>query len=199
MRWKRHGQAGQRPSPEWNAWQGMKGRCYCPNTTQFSRYGGRGITVCDRWRDDFGAFLADMGPKPTPAHELDRIDSDGNYEPNNCRWATRTQQSRNTARNRFIEFLGERLCVAEWAERLGVPYERLLGRLERGWPIEQALMAPFGTIQPRECCKFGHPFTPENTYITPRGFRACRACNVRRTTAYKARKRASRLAAEVPP
>lgn len=82
-------------TPEYVAWQEIKRRCYNPKFRQFSDYGGRGITVCDRWKDSFENFLIDMGEKPAPNHSLDRIDVNGNYEPSNCRWADRILQQRN--------------------------------------------------------------------------------------------------------
>lgn len=87
----RHGKIG---TPEYNSWSEMRRRCLRPHNQAYALYGGRGITICDRW-NDFSNFLADMGEMPTPAHTLDRIDSNGNYEPSNCRWATRLQQSQN--------------------------------------------------------------------------------------------------------
>lgn len=94
----RHGYTPSNPKmwhPLYRTWLGMKSRCFNPRVPKFKRYGARGITVCDRWRDSFPAFLADMGEKPSPAHSIDRRDNDGNYEPDNCRWATAKEQAQN--------------------------------------------------------------------------------------------------------
>src|SRR5215470_3660284 len=85
--WSR--QWGEFPQREYMIWYGMIARCHDRRSSSFSRYGGRGIRVCDRWRHDFMAFLSDMGPRPSPAYSLDRVDNDGDYTPDNCRWATR--------------------------------------------------------------------------------------------------------------
>lgn len=97
-----HGAArSYRQTLEYRSWIGMKERCSNPKNKCYASYGGRGIRVCDRWISDFSQFLADMGPKPSPKHSIDRIDNDGHYEPANCRWATTTQQVRNSRRTRL--------------------------------------------------------------------------------------------------
>jgi hypothetical protein len=125
---------------EYKAWCHIKERCHNQRDKAFCRYGGRGIVVCERWRESFEAFLADMGKRPSPKHSIDRIDNDGNYEPGNCRWATMTEQGNNKRNNRHFEAFGKRQTLAQWARELGVTRELLDNRLRLlKWPVEKAL------------------------------------------------------------
>lgn len=126
-------------TPEYVAWINMLGRCTSPNYTGFALYGGRGIRVCERWLTSYSAFLADMGRRPTPAHSLDRVDADGNYEPGNCRWATESQQQRNRRNNRMITAFGQTKCLAEWSESTGIKRETIAVRIKSGHAPERAL------------------------------------------------------------
>ena len=124
---------------EYTSWQSMKERCLKPSHKSYARYGGRGITICERWLNSFGNFYADMGPKPTPQYSLERKDNNKNYEPDNCMWALPIVQSRNNSLNRNITFNGETLCLAAWAERIGIRPASLSHRLNAGWPLDAAL------------------------------------------------------------
>ena len=132
--WRTHGLS---QTPEYRAWQQMIRRCVVPTHPAFPRYGGRGITVCERWLASVEDFLRDMGPRPD-GHELDRRDNDGPYSPENCRWVTRKVNDRNRASNRVVEFDGERRTVAEWCEVTGLRPDTLAWRLNH-WPVEKAL------------------------------------------------------------
>lgn len=125
------------------AWCGIKQRCENPKSQQYPNYGGRGITICARWRNSFENFLADMGEKPNGL-QIDRIDCNGGYEPGNCRWVTANEQQRNKRNNHIVEWNGERLPVTAWAERLGVAPFVIYHRLRRGWPIVEAMTKPVG-------------------------------------------------------
>src|SRR6185295_17463636 len=126
-------------TPLFRIWKAMRERCQSQRHKDYHHYGGRGITVCERWAD-FANFLADMGPHP-PGTTLDRTDNNGPYAPENCRWVTQKEQTRNTRRNIWIEFRGERLILQDWSTRLGIPFVTLQRRL-REWPIERAMTEP---------------------------------------------------------
>lgn len=135
-----HGKSG---SPEHWAWKHLRARCEDQSSKDWKDYGGRGITFCERWMS-FENFIADVGPRPSPKHSIDRIRVNGNYEPGNVRWATPIQQGRNTRRNVRLTFNGENLCISEWAERIGAKPKSLHNRIKRGWTIEEAITRPFG-------------------------------------------------------
>ena len=128
--------------PAYNVWSSMIDRCNNPSAPSFNIYGGRGISVCERWRKSFDVFLSDMGERPSLAHSIDRIDNDGNYEPSNCRWATPKEQSRNRRNNRVITIDGFSASVAEWAERVGIRRETIYARLNSGMCPEDAVFTP---------------------------------------------------------
>lgn len=129
---------GLSKTPEYAVWCRMHARCSNPNVQRYSRYGGRGIKVCEHW-GKFENFLADMGKMPTRLHSLGRIDNDGDYEPANCRWETRREQANNTSANRFVEKGGERKTISQWADELGVSANRISQRLLHGMPIDKVL------------------------------------------------------------
>ena len=135
-----HGSAGR--IPEYGIWQAMIQRCTNPGSQRWPGYGGRGITVCDRWLKSFSHFLIDMGSRPHSGFSLDRIDNDGNYEPDNCRWAPIATQARNTRTNRFLMVDGNLLTISEWAEKTGLKPNTIATRLRLGWSDERAVKEP---------------------------------------------------------
>jgi hypothetical protein len=138
-----HGQSrAGRWSPEYRAWSGMLMRCENPNVKNFDRYGGRGVAVCERWHK-FESFFADMGPRPSSAHSLDRWpDNDGHYEPGNCRWATRPEQNRNKSNNVFVTVNGQTLVQSEACRLYGISHSRARGRIKSGWSEQDAFTVP---------------------------------------------------------
>ncbi len=132
-----HGDSG---SYEYDTWCRLKNRCHNPNTPRFKDYGARGIEVCERWKSDYPAFLSDVGRKPEWADSLERIDNDKGYSPDNCKWATRTEQARNTRVSRTLTFRGREKTMAEWAEWTGLVRETIRDRIDKlGWNVERAL------------------------------------------------------------
>lgn len=145
-----HARAGAH-TREYETWCRMRARCEQPSTPYFRNYGGRGIYVCQRWRESFDAFLRDVGYKPGPRHSIDRVDVNGSYTCGRCaecvgkdaapnvRWATPKEQQRNRRSNTFVEHDGDRLTIAAWAERTGIPPQLIAQRLRAGWPARLAL------------------------------------------------------------
>lgn len=145
----KHGHATSKEiTPEFCTWMGIKSRCFYPKNTQWERYGGRGITMCDRWKNDFLSFYEDVGPKPSPKHSIDRIDNNGNYEPGNVRWVTIKEQNRNKSNNYNITWNGVTKCVADWGQelvikQLGIRAATIYDRIRRrGWTVEKTFTTP---------------------------------------------------------
>lgn len=130
-----------RTTPEYRAWHGMRQRCKNKNSPRYSYYGQRGITVCERW-DSFQNFLSDMGPNPSRKHSLERMDTNGNYEPSNCKWGTSLEQSNNRRNNRKLEFKGKTMNISQWAREIGLKPERIWDRINNGWTVERTLTTP---------------------------------------------------------
>lgn len=138
---KRATKHGLHKTKVYKTWIGIKNRCYNKNYSKFYLYGERGIKVCDRWleKNGFINFFQDMGHPPSPNHSIDRINNNGNYEPNNCRWATIHEQNRNTRFNINITQNGETHCVSEWARILNMKKSTIYNRLFSGWKLEDSL------------------------------------------------------------
>jgi hypothetical protein len=141
-------------SPEVRTWRDIINRCYNVTNSSYPRYGANGTYVCDGWRHDQHKFVADMGPKTTPEHSIDRVNSKGHYScgtcdhcrrvgaPMNCRWADDDEQANNVSRNRMLTYNGETMTVTDWTRRIGCSPAAIFGRLDRGWTVEQALGTP---------------------------------------------------------
>lgn len=138
------GDGTTRPAtPEYRAWLGMKARCYDPDCKGYKNWGGRGIRVCDKWLNNFHAFLKDVGRRPGPEYSLNRKENDGNYESGNVEWATQKEQMHNIRTNVNLTYNGKTQCMAVWAEELGVDRGTLWQRLNKGWSVEKTLTTPF--------------------------------------------------------
>lgn len=131
---------GYHKSSEYSSWNAMKNRCDNSSFKHYDRYGGRGITYDPAW-DDFSVFLKDMGKKPTPEHQLERVDNNKNYSRENCIWATRKEQTRNRGgerATRLYTYDGKTMCIKDWAEYVGISNTSMQKRLNNGWPLEKA-------------------------------------------------------------
>jgi hypothetical protein len=131
-----------RRTPEYACWKSLRHRCERSSHFSYADYGGRGIKVCERWRDSYENFIADMGPRPSPQHSLDRIDVNGNYEPSNCRWATSLEQMNNRRDTIRVSFAGKTQSLSAWATELGFSKHTLADRYYRGWSPEKILTTP---------------------------------------------------------
>ncbi len=135
----------------YTSWLEMKGRCYCPTKTQYSDYGGRGITVCERWlgENGFVNFLDDMGERPSVSHTLDRKDNNGQYCKDNCKWATRAEQQRNRRNNILVTYRGETKCLTDWCSDLGLNKSTIAHRLKSGMSAEKCFTIPISIRGPQ--------------------------------------------------
>lgn len=135
-------------TPEYAIWQAMNARCRNPKNPRYESYGGRGIAICEAWRD-FAKFFADMGARPTPQHQLDRRDNDKGYNPDNCRWATPAEQMVNRRNTRFVEVDGKQMPLATLAHFCGIPANTLRARILAGWDVPKATSTPVGPSGPK--------------------------------------------------
>lgn len=135
-----HGMTG---TPTYNVWRNMRARCYNPRCDKYHRYGGRGIEVCGRWRDSFIEFYSDMGDKPA-GRSLDRIDNNGNYSPENCRWSTQEEQCLNKEVNVRVTIDGATRTFIQWCRHLNITPGTVYSRLYKGWDMVPALTIPAG-------------------------------------------------------
>lgn len=132
---------GMTNTPEYSSWDAMKKRCNNPNSDNFSNYGGIGIAICERWQS-FENFYADMGPRPSASHSIERKNGLLGYFPENCKWATPEEQARNKRTTVLLTFHGETMCMKDWAVKFGIGASCFRKRLLKGWTIERALTEP---------------------------------------------------------
>lgn len=170
----RHGQSS---TPEYWTWQRIRDRCYNPACHKFPQYGGRGITVCDRWHI-FENFLSDMGKRPTGKTSIGRIDNDGNYEPSNCQWESHLEQSKNKTTSVLLTYKGETMNVVDWSRRLGVNIDLIASRLRKGMTPEECFETPIRghgnwSLKHHACILCG------GTDSEHQGFGFCRRCSAK--------------------
>lgn len=139
-RYESHGMHGTRI---YNIWQGLRYRCYNPKSSNYYLYGGKGISVCEEWDNSFISFYEWSKNKGYQEHlTIDRIDSNKDYCPENCRWATYKQQLNNTSRNHYLTYEGETLTIAQWAKKINIHRSTLRQRIKRGWSVEKSVTEP---------------------------------------------------------
>jgi hypothetical protein len=139
-------------TPEYATWSRIKRRCFNQNDKDYPDYGGRGITICDEWRDNFQAFFDYVGKRPSRVHSIDRFpDKDGDYRPGNVRWATPSQQARNRRTNRIVHFMGREMALAEACEIAGMKSHTVAKRMAKGWSAHRALTEPLDDRWPHAC------------------------------------------------
>ena len=135
----KHGRYG---TPEHNSWSGIRDRCCNPKNKDFHKYGGRGIKMCQRWRESFESFYQDMGDRPSPSHSIERKNVNGDYELSNCMWAMPKAQGRNKRNSMMLTARDRTMQVNDWAEAIGIKKETICSRLRLGWSVEDALFTP---------------------------------------------------------
>lgn len=140
---------GLRGTAIYNIWVNMRRRCHDPSSHAYVDYGARGIAVCDRWMNDVAAFSADMGPRPSPKHMVERVNNDLGYSPENCIWATQKEQANNRRTTRLITYKGKTQCLLDWSKEIGVDHKTLERRIAKGWSLEVAL-SPSKFLKRRE-------------------------------------------------
>lgn len=138
-----HTKHGMTKAPEYRSWTSMKARCLTTTNAAYYQYGGNGIALHRQWVESFEAFFADMGKKPSPKHSLDRINNKRGYFPDNCRWATKTQQVRNRNLTIYVVHLGRKKPLAAWCDELALPYGTVHHRYQTGCRGER-LFRPIG-------------------------------------------------------
>lgn len=138
---------GKRRSSEYKCWTNIKSRCLNEKASAYQHYGARGISICERWKNDFLAFYDDMGPRPSSKHSIERIDNTKGYQPDNCRWALPSEQVRNTRSTVFVRYQGQKMCLADAAASAGLSQSVVYMRRHRGWP-EESWLLPLGTKKP---------------------------------------------------